>query len=246
VTARGLPPLTALRQPDTHRLIPSRHAEPESVLGQIADDDSHLADLFAIDNATNDRVAAEHGRALDIGPEELVFDVPFARTVNAAFCHPHPLGARFSSERRGAWYAGFAIATSLAEVVHHRIIEYAEVGFWHDEVSYLDHLADFAGGFHDLRDAERFARCLAPTSYAASQTLAGRLLDAGSLGVVYPSVRHAAGTCIACFRPSVVQNVRQGDHWTLTWSGEQHPEVRRGSQPRSRTSAARIPRAKRR
>ena len=246
MTLRALPRVTALRQPDTHRLIPSRHAEPESVLGQIADDDVHLAELFEIDNATNDRIAAEHGHALEIGPEELVFDVPFARTVNASFCHPHPLGARFSSARRGAWYAGFAIETSLAEVMHHRAIEYAEVDYWHDEVTYLDHLADFAGSFHDLRDAERFARCLAPSSYVASQSLAGRLLEAGSLGVVYPSVRHAGGTCIACFRPSVVQNVRQGETWTLTWSGEPTPRVRRGGKRRLPRSSVRIPRAKRR
>ena len=61
MTLRTLPRVTALRQSDTHRLIPSRHAEPESVLGQIADADAHLAELFEIDTATNDRIAAEHG-----------------------------------------------------------------------------------------------------------------------------------------------------------------------------------------
>jgi hypothetical protein len=246
MTARAEPPVALLRQLDTHRLIPSRHAEPESVLGEIADDDAHLADLFELENATNDRLAAEHGRALDIGPEELVFDVPYARTINAAFCHPHPLGARFSSARRGAWYAGFALETSLAEVIHHRNVEYAEVGYWHDETSYLDHLADFAGSFHDLRDAPRFARCLAPASYVASQGLAARLLADGSLGVVYPSVRREGGTCIACLRPSVVQNVRQAETWTLRWSGSETPEVAQGAARARRPRTPRIGRAKRR
>lgn len=222
-----LPATTLVRQVDSHRLIPSRHAELESVLGAIADDDAHLAVLFELDNATNDRLLAEHGRALDIGPEELVFDVPFARTINAAFCHPHPLGARFSSATRGAWYAGFEVETSLDEVIYHRTVEYAEVDFWEDEVTYLDHLADFAGEFHDLRDDARFRRCLAPDSYVASQALAQRLLEGGALGLVYPSVRRAAGVCIACFRPSVVQNVRQADAWSLRWSGQPRPQIRR-------------------
>jgi RES domain len=33
----------------------------------------------------------------------------------------------------------------------------------------------------------------------------------GSAGVVYPSVRQSGGTCIVCFRPALVNNVRKGD-----------------------------------
>jgi hypothetical protein len=55
-----------------------------------------------------------------------------------------------------------------------------------------------------------FAKCLDPNSYAVSQKLAEELLDKGSAGVVYPSVRHSEGTCIACFRAALVNNVRKG------------------------------------
>jgi hypothetical protein len=40
----------------------------------------------------------------------------------------------------------------------------------------------------------------------------------GSLGIVYPSVRRAGGTCLACFRPSVVSNVRKATRYTLIWT----------------------------
>ena len=80
-------------------------------------------------------------------------------------------------------------------------------------------LADFSSEFHDLREDARFAACLDPGRYVASQRLAARLLEAGSLGVVYPSVRHPKGTNLACFRPALVGNVRRGDTWRLTWSG---------------------------
>src|SRR5258708_22403881 len=75
---------------------------------------------------------------------------------------------------------------------------------------YADFWVDFRGQFHDIRGDSRFAKCLDPDSYATSQKLAGELLDKGSPGVVYPSVRHSGGTCIACFRPALVNNVRKG------------------------------------
>jgi hypothetical protein len=36
---------------------------------------------------------------------------------------------------------------------------------------------------------------------------------------VYPSVRRANGTCLACFRPALVTNVRRDATYRFTWSG---------------------------
>jgi len=83
-----------------------------------------------------------------------------------------------------------------------------------------------SASFHDLRRARGFAACLNPRSYVESQTLAEPLLHAGSLGVVYPSVRRSGGTCLACFRPSLVGNVRRGRTLRFTWAGKPHPNVR--------------------
>ncbi len=98
-----LPPLTFLDRRDTHRLIPSHYNLPEgaSVLTLIAGDEAQLADLFDLDGATNDRLLAETDRLPGIGVGELVFGVPHFRIVNAAFCHPHPLGGRFNGPERG-------------------------------------------------------------------------------------------------------------------------------------------------
>ena len=64
-------------------------------------------------------------------------------------------------------------------------------------------------------------------SYVASQALAETLLEAGSLGVVYPSVRREGGTCLACFRPALVTNVRRGHTWKFTWKGGEGPRIMR-------------------
>jgi hypothetical protein len=154
-----------------------------------------------------------------------VFAVPHAIVINAAFCHPNPLGSRFSSPDRGAWDAAFELATSQAEVGFHKSVQLAEVDRFEDSVTYDDDLADFSASFHDLRRARGFRDCLDPASYVASQTLAERLLEAGSLGVVYPSVRRAGGTCLSCFRPALVTNVRRKRTYRFTWDGKPEPIV---------------------
>ncbi len=236
-----LPPVSLVRQYDTHRLIPSRHLpRGDSVLVAIADDDEHLQAIFELDAATNERVLAAHQLLPGIGLEELVFAVPHASVINAAFCHAHPLGSRFNGPDRGVWYAGFDLDTAQAEVAFHKTVQLAEVQRFEDSVTYDDYLADFSASFHDLRSstpaegaaggsgrrhAGGFEDCLDPKSYVASQTLAERLLSGDSLGVVYPSVRRAGGTCVACFRPALVGNVRRTKTYRFTWDGSPEPVI---------------------
>jgi hypothetical protein len=221
-----LPPLSLVRQFDTHRLIPSRHLpRGDSVLVAIAEDDDHLQAIFDLDSATNERVLAAQQLLPGIGLEELVFAVPYASVINASFCHAHPLGSRFNGPDRGAWYAGFALETSQAEVAFHKTVQLAEIGRFDDTVTYDDYLADFTSSFHDLRNGRAFRDYLDPDSYVKSQALAEQLMGAGSLGVVYPSVRHAGGTCIGCFRPALVANVRRGKTYRFTWDGSPTPTI---------------------
>ncbi|MGV7206634.1 RES family NAD+ phosphorylase [Oxalobacteraceae bacterium A2-2] len=215
-----------LRQFDTCRLLPSRFADVEdSVLSPLADGDAHLHDLFDLDNATNARLLAQNGAAAGIDIDELVFGVPNFRIINAAYTYARPEGSRFNDGERGAWYCAFDAGTALAEVSFHKAVEYAEIGRYDDSVQYQAMLADFTAQFHDLRGDERFADCLDPDSYIASQALAARLLDSGSLGLIYPSVRRAGGTNLACFRPALVGNVRKGPVYRLTWRGNPVPII---------------------
>jgi len=216
----ALPQARRLEQRDTHRLIPAKYSEGgDSVLARIADDDAHLREIFELDDATNDRLIAEQNRLPGIGLAELVAGFPHYRIVNAAFCHPHPLGSRFNGPDRGAWYAGFDLETSQAEVAFHMGVALAEVGWHEDSVTYDDYFADFTSEFHDLRAAPEFAACLDPNSYVESQALAARLLAAGAAGIIYPSVRRQGGTCLACFRPALVNNVRKHARYRFIWSG---------------------------
>jgi RES domain-containing protein len=221
----SLPPLSLVRQYDTHRLIPSKYsARGQSVLTRIAEDDD-LQIIFDLDNATNDRLLAENSLLPGIGIHELVFGVPYYRMVNAAFCHAHPLGSRFNSPDRGAWYAAFELDTAQAEVAYHKWLELVEVNWLTETVAYDDYLADFSAEFHDLRGTGEFGTCLNPDRYVESQGLAQQLLDAGSLGAVYPSVRRPEGTCLVCFRPALVTNVRKSKTYSFQWAGDPTPTV---------------------
>jgi hypothetical protein len=220
---KPLPPTALVRRNDTHRLVASRHGE--SVLNRIADSKRHLDDIFQLDIATNERTLIESGMAAGIDPHELVYGLPYDQIVNAAFTHPHPLGSRFNGPERGAWYSGFEIQTAMAEVTFHKTIDLLEIGVLEDEATYDDYTADFSAEFHDLRSSKRFARYLDPESYIASQELADELLENGSLGVVYPSVRDRGGTCLACFRPALVMNARKGSTYRFAWSHDTVPKI---------------------
>ena len=233
------PPQTRLDRRSTSRLLPARYSE--SVLTRIADSDDDLQLIYALDGATNERLLAEATDRLGARAAELAGDRPYARIINAAFTHPHPLGARFSTPFLGAWYAAFELATAKAEVVFHRSIQLIEIGWQQEESLDYDHYhADFHGIFHDLRDpgaditkgpvvsagrfpAEQRLACLSPDSYLASQQLAAELLAAGSPGILYPSTRRAGGTCLACFQPAAVENVRKRELHRLTWRPDAPP-----------------------
>jgi len=181
------------------------------VLARLTEEEEILSGIFELDNVTNDRLIAESGLAPGIDVRELVFGIPSYRIINAAFCHPAPTGLRFNSSERGAWYAGFELETSHAEVAYHRRRWLEEVD-WNEEdiADYVDYVADFRAEFHDLRRTKEYAECLSRTSYRASQALAAELLALGSAGIVYPCVRRKGGTCLVCFRPVLVSAVRQG------------------------------------
>jgi hypothetical protein len=128
----------------------------------------------------------------------------------------------------GAWYAAFPRETSELEVAYHKSKELQEISWQEKETfTYVDFLADFRGKFHDIQGNARFGDCLDANSYKPSQRLARDLLEGGSAGVVYPSVRHKGGTCIGCFRPALVNNVRKGPSISITFANAlAAPEIR--------------------
>jgi len=220
-----LPKTTHLEQDDTRRLIPNRFFdEGESVLSRLGLPPAQMAHLYQLDDATNERLAGEANLLPGITVHELVFGVPHFHIINAAFTHAQPHGSRFNAPDRGVWYASFSMKTAQAEVAFHYSAWLREINWQEEEtVVYREFLADFRADFHDLRGDATHKKYLQPDSYRASQRLGRQLLNRGSAGVVYPSVRHSGGTCIACFRPALVGNLREGALVTFTFPDASHP-----------------------
>jgi hypothetical protein len=203
------------------------------VLSEIAESARDLDDLILLDGATNDRVQSEERGGVGISTFELVYGVPNAHVVNAAFTHASESGARFSDHTRGAWYAADRQEAAIAEVTYHKsrrlsgIIVPGEP--WQRpsrEVSTFDDwLASFRAEFHTLVPPEKFAQFLkpepVPRCYAASQVLARRLLEEGSNGLVYPCVRCRGAKCIACFRPALVYDPRRSERLEIVFTASE-------------------------
>jgi hypothetical protein len=218
-------PESLLRWRSAPRLVPSRF--PVAGLFDLVAAPEDLEAVFELEGWTNDRITAEIG-VIDVVPrDEWVVGTPMASVVMAAYCHPRPGGGRFSSEDRGAWYAARTIETALAESIYHRTREMEEVGGYETRMQMRVYLADFSARFHDLRTLRGGAAMAHPTDYEPSQQLANTLLEAGSNGIAYRSVRHPGGECLACFRPALVKKVRIGGHYEYRWEGRPEPIVRK-------------------
>lgn len=219
-------PTTPVSFKGTFRVIPSRFPST-GILDRIAVPED-LEAIIELESWTNDRISTELGLLHRLPREEWVVGKRMSSVIMAAFTQPRITGARFSTGERGAWYAARTLETAHAEVVFHRTKELAEIGVFETFVQVRAYLADFAAIFHDIRDAQpQFKPLYSPTSYAASQRFGQQLLAAGSNGVVYHSVRHKGGECLACFRPKQVKNVRQGEHFEYRWHGNHIPSIRK-------------------
>jgi hypothetical protein len=216
----------AIRARNTCRLVPSLYPSV-GILDRIASPED-LPFILELETWTNDRISTELGILHCIPKEEWVTGRPMASVIMAAFCHPRSGGGRFNGGSRGAWYASRDLATAQAEVAYHRTIELAEVGVFETRVQVRLYLADFNCRLHDIRpDLPEHVPLHNPVSYAASQKFARELLDNGSNGIVYRSVRRAGGECIACFRPRLVQHVRPDAHFEYRWEGTRTPRIRK-------------------
>tara|TARA_R110000868_G_scaffold219323_1_gene470145 strand:- start:677 stop:1360 length:684 start_codon:yes stop_codon:yes gene_type:complete len=212
--------------PRTIRLVSTARLRPP-VLSRLVNDDE-LAALAEIEGATSNRLMAQNRGTADIQSYELVYGVPHAAFINASFAYAKPREPnRFNGAARGAWYAALELETCLAEVRHHLTEVLSLAGLYEAVVDYAELYASFAGEFVDLRSHSDHI-CLHPEKaigYPIGNALADAARARGLNGIIYPSVRHEGGTCIAALFPHAVQSVAQGNVYRMTWRGKPEPEI---------------------
>ena len=212
---------TRLHVADASRIIPSRYDRTPVLDPLAAAAPGGLDAVNELDAATNPRFTRDRPclrqRDFLLPDNELLH----SHIVNGAFAHGSP-HARFSSPSCGVWYSSDTTAGAQAEVAFHKVLELADLGeraseHYPQRLRYTEWLASYSGSIDLLDDrSSESAAILDPVSYRVSQTVGDELRRGGSLGIVYPSVRHPGATNHAIFIPAVVADVRLAHHWDLT------------------------------
>jgi hypothetical protein len=181
--------------------------------------------LYWLESLTNPRLRDEVGEIDLVPPEDRVFG-PGTSVIMAAFTHLNPEGSRFADNTFGVFYAAASLDTSIAETRYHREVFLLATRQSPTELDMRTYLCDVAATFHDIRGKrDLMPDIYDPYSYVASQKLGRSLRTSGSNGVVYDSVRHAGGLCLAVYRPRLIQNCRQGTHLRYIWDGARISQV---------------------
>ncbi len=213
------PALARVRWPRATRIIASRY--PPIDLFERVDADPAVWDaLIAAEMLTNPRIRDEVGEIALVPPEERVSG-PGASYVMASFTHLNPKGSRFSDGSYGVYYAASGLATALTETIHHFERYARDSGDGIRDADMRVVVGRIDQTFHDIASLPEPARAavLDPDDYGASRSLGRHLREAGSNGVVYPSVRHPSGRCVGAFRPSAVRPPVQERHIRYHYDG---------------------------
>lgn len=178
--------------------------------------------LIAAEQKTNPRLMETIGN-LDLLPQDRWVAGAGASYLMAPFTHVSPdRPSRFSAGAYGVLYVGDSFEVALAETIHHHqrfMARTAEAPGWTSQ--FREIVLNVAASLHDLRGGSAdLAATLSPDDYAASQSLGAQLRAGDSEGVVFPSVRHAGGTCVGLFYPDLASGPVQGRHLDYHWDGE--------------------------
>lgn len=214
------PPLARVDWRPAWRIVSSRFP-PVGLFDAIADP-GDLEAIYAIEGLTNPRLRQELGAISLVAPERRISG-PGTTPIMAAFTHPNPEGSRFSPGDWGVYYAARDRETAIRETVHHRDRFLARTREPPCRIGMRCYAGDVVADLHDIRGG--WPALHDPDDYTASQRAAVAWRAAGSDGVVYDSVRHPGGQCVAVFHPDVLRPVVQGAHLTYFWNGERITHV---------------------
>lgn len=224
-----LPPRRKPRWKHQYRIIPTRM--PLLDLFERTDlDERRKRALWALQARVNPRLLQEAGRLSCIRAGDLV-QGPHASIVLGAFTHTRN-PSRFSNGSFGIYYAAQHQLTAIHETVYHRQRYARERGVRAQDFHMRVWVGEVLQACYDVRTSD-YAQLHAADDYAPSQAFTRALLgaDADAYGIVYRSVRHAGGSCLAALRPVTVSLPRQGAHLVYRWDGARIAHVVEQSAP---------------
>ncbi len=215
-------PISRVHWKPSYRIIPSRYPAV-SLFDRVADAQDFDA-LYALEALTNDRLREELGDIALVPAHERLLG-PGSTPIMAAFTHLNPDGSRFSDGSYGVYYAARALDTAIAETRYHRERFLRATTQGPIQLEMRTYLADIRAKLHDIRRRADLAAIYHKEDYSASRVFAKRLRQSEASGIVYDSVRHAKGHCVALFKPKAISPCVQGPHLIYSWDGERIHEI---------------------
>lgn len=211
-------PTTRLSWNPAYRVIPSRF--PSIGLFERVASPEDFDALHALEAMTNDRIRDEVGEINLVPPDERLFG-PGSTCIMAAFTHLNPQGSRFSDGSYGVFYCARKPDTAIAETRYHAALFMQATREPPMRLQMRLYTVDAQGKVADLRKiAQTEPRIVDPNDYSYPQTLGRTLRAEGALGIVYPSVRHPGGQCLAALRTALVKNCLHAAYLEYQWNGE--------------------------
>lgn len=185
---------------------------------------SLMDELYFIESLTNDRLRDEVGD-ISLVPMEDRQAGPGTSPVMAAFTHvSKDTPSRFSDGSYGVYYAARTLATAIEETKYHRIKFLSYTAEDPGQIDMRVYIGNIEKPLHDIRGKD-YNHLHYPDSWRPSQDFGKMMKAQNAWGLVYRSVRHSGGECIAALRPPAVSIPQQGAHLVYVWDGKDIVDV---------------------
>lgn len=218
----GIPKVVDLASKKNYRIIPSVYP-PVNFFGDLVDP-SEMEALWEIESLTNERLRQQAGDIFLVPAEDRVAG-PGSSVVMAAFTHISAhRPSRFTDGSFGIYYASLLQETAIRETVYHREQFLSSTNEESCELTMRLYEGKIIKPLHDIRN-NKFNHLLNPHHYLTSQQFGQKLRNLKSWGLIYNSVRHNGGHCIAAFRPPAISIPIQLSHLRYIWDGKKITEV---------------------
>jgi hypothetical protein len=142
----------------------------------------------------------------------------------AAFTHIG-IPSRFTDGTNyGVYYGAKYLNTAIKETVFHREIFLRQTNEPDTEITMRCYVNRVVSPLHDIRGIA-FNDLHDEEDYAIPQSFAKRMRDNGTDGLVYNSVRHVGGECVAVFNPKALSLPVQTEHFKYQWRKKENKIV---------------------
>jgi len=198
---------------NTYRLIPS-HFPPIALFENLLDA-NELEAAYALESLTNDRLQDQAGNIALVAAEDRVTG-PGTTAIMAAFTHIG-IASRFTDGRFGIYYAGLSLETAIVES---RFSRGRFLRATNESPQVLTMRCYNCAVHTQLVDVRADAQVHNPDSFVYAQAIGRQLKAQNKMGILYQSVRHPGGECVAALRPKALNPPAiQAGHYQFHWDG---------------------------